>query len=61
MSSTQDVHGLYSVGLIYFALSFNPVAATTMCKVLTKVATEEAAHVSKIITSETGNTTYFMK
>ncbi|XP_048761307.2 cell cycle checkpoint protein RAD17-like [Ostrea edulis] len=25
-------------------ISFNPVAATTMCKVLTKVATEEAAH-----------------
>lgn len=29
-----------------YHFSFNPIAATTMLKVLTKIATEEAAHVS---------------
>lgn len=29
-----------------YHFSFNPIAATTMLKILTKIATEEAAHVS---------------
>lgn len=29
-----------------YLFSFNPIAATTMLKILTKIATEEAAHVS---------------